>query len=357
MNFAHASKIMDGTSNVDNIIKEESQCFVCDDKVEGRFYPLAKCKTQHSRARIIEKLGELVGERYMVVIAEDDVICRSCALLINTFDRLELEMHHIRDQILLFLEQKYSLEAGELRGGGDRPKLSQPPQITKSTTKETIDYCAMKQGKQNETDLGTEEKKDSIYSEDNKMQNSHSWLQCDKCKYTTRLNSFMMYHLRDHAKARVFCDKCGLEMCISENQQDTRHSCTRTNKLQNKEDKKDNSDSIAKNDSIKTLLLEKISQSTIPLIQTTPPPLIGLSSCDHLYISNTPSTNVPTSSKQSMSVLQPVNMVDIHVSRDMKKNSESNDTQEMEIKTRNGSKKQILTLTDDGTVELVEVPC
>lgn len=58
-----------------------------------------------------------------------------------------------------------------------------------------------------------------------------------------------------------------------------------------------------------------------------------------------------------MSVLQPVNMVDIDISRNMTKSSDSNLIQEMEIKTRNESKKQILTLTDDGTVELVEVPC
>lgn len=57
-----------------------------------------------------------------------------------------------------------------------------------------------------------------------------------------------------------------------------------------------------------------------------------------------------------MSILKPVNMVDIDISRNMTKSSESNPVQE-EIKTRNESRKQILTLTDDGTVELVEVPC
>lgn len=168
----------------------------------------------------------------MVVISEDDVICRSCAILINTLDRLETEMRNVRDHVLRFLEQKYSLEDGELRGGGDKPKPCQPPQITKSSTKEITDYSC----KQNEIDLETEGKKNSI-EEDSKIQkNSHSWLQCDKCKYTTRLNSFMMYHLRDHAKQRAFCDKCGL--CISENQQDTRHSCIKTSKSRNKENEK-----------------------------------------------------------------------------------------------------------------------
>ncbi|KAL6441415.1 hypothetical protein ACFW04_003556 [Cataglyphis niger] len=339
------------SGNTDDTIKGESRCFVCDAEVQGRFYALATCRTQNSQTRVIEKLGELVGERYMVVISEDDVICRSCAILINTLDRLETEMRNVRDHVLRFLEQKYSLEDGELRGGGDKPKPCQPPQITKSSTKEITDYSS----KQNEIDLETEGKKNSI-EEDNKIQkNSHSWLQCDKCKYTTRLNSFMMYHLRDHAKQKAFCHKCGL--CISENQQDTRHSCIKTSKSRNKENEKNNFDIIVKNDSMKTLFLEKTLQPTLPLTQTIPPPLIGLSSCDHLYISNIPPANNPTSSKQSISILQPINMVDIDISRNMTKSSDSNFIQEMEIKTRNESRKQILTLTDDGTVELVEVPC
>lgn len=56
-------KVMDGTGNTDETIKEESRCFVCDAEVHGRFYALATCRTQHSSTRIIEKLGELVGER------------------------------------------------------------------------------------------------------------------------------------------------------------------------------------------------------------------------------------------------------------------------------------------------------
>lgn len=171
----------------------------------------------------------------MVVISEDDVICRSCAILINCLDRLEMEMHNVRDRVLRFLEEKYSLKSGELRYGGSRPKPCQPPQITKSSTKDMVDYC----DKQNKIDLETEERKSNIYLEDNKIQkNFHSWLQCDKCKYTTRLNSFTMDHLRDHVKQRRFCDKCGLYISENQREQDARHSCTKTNKSGNNENEK-----------------------------------------------------------------------------------------------------------------------
>jgi len=162
----------------------------------------------------------------MVVISEDDVICRSCAILVNTLDRLETEMRNIRNHILRFLERKYFLEDGELRGNSDRPKPCQPPQITKSNAKEIISYCT----KQSEIDLET-------YSKDKKIRKrSHSWLQCDKCKYTAHLNSFMIHHLRDHVKRKVSCDRCGL--CVADNQEETMHHCADTNKLSNTENER-----------------------------------------------------------------------------------------------------------------------
>lgn len=54
---------MNGGDNDDNKdAREPSRCFVCDDEVLGRSYALATCRTQNSRTRVIEKLGELVGE-------------------------------------------------------------------------------------------------------------------------------------------------------------------------------------------------------------------------------------------------------------------------------------------------------
>ena len=51
-------------ANASNIVPEELQCFVCDAKVQGKHYALATCRTQSTRTRVIEKLGEIVGERY-----------------------------------------------------------------------------------------------------------------------------------------------------------------------------------------------------------------------------------------------------------------------------------------------------
>ena len=42
---------------------QDLHCFVCDAVVTGRYYTLATCRTQNSKVRLIEKLGQLVGER------------------------------------------------------------------------------------------------------------------------------------------------------------------------------------------------------------------------------------------------------------------------------------------------------
>jgi hypothetical protein len=42
---------------------------------------------------------------------------------------------------------------------------------------------------------------------------SNLWMQCDKCKYTTHYNAFMIHHIRQHVKKKnVACDYCGEEV-------------------------------------------------------------------------------------------------------------------------------------------------
>lgn len=71
----------------------------------------------------------LLYDRYMVVISEDDIICRGCANLMNTLDRLETEMGSVRSVVLRFLEKKYALEEGELLNN-KMTGFCPPPQIT-----------------------------------------------------------------------------------------------------------------------------------------------------------------------------------------------------------------------------------
>lgn len=47
-------------------LRLQLRCFVCEADVQGRYYYLATCRTQSSQSKVIEKLGELVGERLWI---------------------------------------------------------------------------------------------------------------------------------------------------------------------------------------------------------------------------------------------------------------------------------------------------
>ncbi|PSN54490.1 hypothetical protein C0J52_05532 [Blattella germanica] len=206
---------------------EELRCFVCDVAVTGRYYTLATCRTHSTKIRLIEKLGQLVGERYMVVISEDDIICRGCANLMNTLDRLETEMGSVRNVVLRFLEKKYSLEEGELLN--NKMPGSYPSQVPPRNT-------SIMPGSKLKPNTGPENfmsrKRRAAMSEmQNEMENglpdsfgkhqkndpkSNVWMQCDRCKYTTHYNAFMIHHIRQHVKKKnPTCDFCGDEIQAS----------------------------------------------------------------------------------------------------------------------------------------------
>lgn len=143
----------------------------------------------------------------MVVISEDDVICRSCANLINTLDRLESEMNGVKSTVLRYLERKYCLDEGELLNN-ESVKHGQPPHVTQTG--------------ENDKQRKAVNLLDESVSK-NKQKKSIA-LQCDKCKYTTDYNTFMVHHIRQHINQKINCDRCGVQF-VGSNQQSNTHSC------------------------------------------------------------------------------------------------------------------------------------
>jgi hypothetical protein len=63
------------------------------------------------------------------------------------------------------------------------------------------------------------EQENSLPSKSQKSDSkSNLWMQCDKCKYTTHYNAFMIHHIRQHVKKKnVVCDYCGEEVQLGSN--------------------------------------------------------------------------------------------------------------------------------------------
>ncbi|XP_076288202.1 uncharacterized protein LOC143212848 isoform X2 [Lasioglossum baleicum] len=335
------------------------QCFVCDAVIQGRHYALATCRTQTSRSRVIEKLGELVGERYMVVISEDDVICRSCANRINTLDRLEVEMITLRDNVLRFLERKYSLEEGELLDINEKQKRSQPPQVTKCKGQPVANH----QFRQRDIALP------SYVNEDIKNKKSNIWLQCDKCQYTTLHNSFMVHHVREHIIQKVVCDKCGIQ--FFGNQQESHNCDLKKHTTDQNGNQNGHSELCMKNISETVMdipILDKSMQPSLPMMTISAYsepqmsnhneniPVIRLSNSEHLPIQNIlASDNGTPGQPLYVRVLQPIEINETPMQSTMV--AIPNSDSDLSIKLKDSSGKQVLTLTEDGNLEMTEVAC
>lgn len=86
-----------------------SQCFICDGVVCGRATPLLMGIAPYSKIALPTKLGQLMGDRFMVIVTADDVLCRRCASLIIRLDKLEVDTEIVKKALTGYLKMKYHL--------------------------------------------------------------------------------------------------------------------------------------------------------------------------------------------------------------------------------------------------------
>ena len=51
----------------------------------------------------------MVGEGYMVIVGNDDVVCKRCIALLNQMDKLETDLENVRHQLTGFIHKKYNI--------------------------------------------------------------------------------------------------------------------------------------------------------------------------------------------------------------------------------------------------------
>ena len=94
-----------------------SRCYVCDDAVAGSSvkHLITEMNTSHTNTKFPNKIGQLVGDAFMVIVSVEDVVCARCTNLMNYLDRLENDVERVRTNILNLLNKKYGLNED---GGG-----------------------------------------------------------------------------------------------------------------------------------------------------------------------------------------------------------------------------------------------
>lgn len=87
------------------------RCFVCDEPIKSHRLStsLLAGRTQYTHSPLPTKIGGYIGDEFIVVVTPQDALCKHCMALINTMDRLELELRQHRYTLTQHLKTKYKL--------------------------------------------------------------------------------------------------------------------------------------------------------------------------------------------------------------------------------------------------------
>nr|XP_014094720.1 uncharacterized protein LOC106620686 [Bactrocera oleae]XP_036215072.1 uncharacterized protein LOC106620686 [Bactrocera oleae] len=116
------------SSNTQNLqqshVNNANRCYVCDDALSASQQQnlLTETQTSHTATKFPNKIGQLVGDAFMVIVSVDDVVCARCTNLLNYLDRLENDVERVRTNLMNLLHKKYGLN-DDSGGGGASPPI------------------------------------------------------------------------------------------------------------------------------------------------------------------------------------------------------------------------------------------
>ncbi|XP_039966153.1 uncharacterized protein LOC120778438 isoform X1 [Bactrocera tryoni] len=116
------------SSNTHNLqqshVNSTNRCYVCDDALSASQQQnlLTETQTSHTATKFPNKIGQLVGDAFMVIVSVDDVVCARCTNLLNYLDRLENDVERVRTNLMNLLHKKYGLN-DDSGGGGTSPPI------------------------------------------------------------------------------------------------------------------------------------------------------------------------------------------------------------------------------------------
>lgn len=105
------NNIQQSSQQQQQIISSPNRCYVCDDNLGANQaqHQLTEMQTTHTSTKFPNKIGQLVGDAFMVIVSVEDVVCSRCTNLINYLDRLENDVERVKTNLMNLLHKKYGL--------------------------------------------------------------------------------------------------------------------------------------------------------------------------------------------------------------------------------------------------------
>lgn len=84
-------------------------CYVCDAKLYGERTRISSSITPHSNVPYADKISELMGEEFVIIVTPADLMCKRCTSLLIHIDKLENDLKLVKNAMLSYVQKKYGL--------------------------------------------------------------------------------------------------------------------------------------------------------------------------------------------------------------------------------------------------------
>eukprot|EP00102_Acyrthosiphon_pisum_P027833 XP_016665043.1 PREDICTED: uncharacterized protein LOC100573731 [Acyrthosiphon pisum] len=84
-------------------------CFLCDKKLHGVRKQVCSSITQHSNIPYPEKIAELMGDEFLIIVTSADHMCKNCTSLLTHMDKLENDLKLVKNAMLSYIQNKYGI--------------------------------------------------------------------------------------------------------------------------------------------------------------------------------------------------------------------------------------------------------
>ncbi|EDW79413.2 uncharacterized protein Dwil_GK20464 [Drosophila willistoni] len=103
-----SSNVQQNVSDLDTTGGQGTRCYICDERCEPSTALTEMCTT-HTSTKFPNKLAQLVGEGFLVIVCGEDYVCSRCTNLVNYYDRLENDVERVKTNLISLLNKKYAI--------------------------------------------------------------------------------------------------------------------------------------------------------------------------------------------------------------------------------------------------------
>lgn len=179
-------------------------CFICDNDVGDNGIQIILGRTPYSNVGLPTKIGQLIGDDFMVVIGVSDIMCSHCASLISQLDKLETDACVVKKTLLGYIATKYQLNHNDICAKRDQTEkaLNLQEESVQNTVKRTPPEKLRRLSRKKSQLV-------SLLASNNRLSKAKG-MNCGNCNFSTTDADTFQVHAALCLKQVNQCSQCGV---------------------------------------------------------------------------------------------------------------------------------------------------